>query len=247
MLMRLVPSRYLPDWMRRDHPLVQRQLRKPLLVGMNQVMFGTTFVLLLLFGGLSLPMLYLLFSLILLIQLAAGTVGKIYDDRERRTWDLIRVAPFSRRELLLSTWAASMWQLNRTWLMPFYRLMQGIVIIGLLVFGLWLGNIPAHLSLLALVGGTLLIAIQPFVDVYFGGMVGLLAANVITGRTGAQATAIGLVLFYWTIWMALISALIFADFKDLTAVHIVTVIGVCLMLPTSLGYGAFRWAIAAMR
>jgi hypothetical protein len=247
MLMRLVPPRFLPDWMRRDHPLVQRHLGKPLLVGMNQVLFGTTFVLFLLFGGLSLPMLYLLLSLILLIQLAAGTVGKIYDERERCTWDLIRVAPFSRREVLLSTWAASMWQLNRTWLMPFYRLMQGIVIIGLIVFGLWLGNIPTHLSLLALVGGTLLIAIQPFVDVYFGGMVGLLAANVIGGRTSAQATAIGMVVFYWTIWMALISALIFADFNDLTAAQIVSVIGVCLLLPAGLGFGAFRWAVAAMR
>jgi len=55
------------------------------------------------------------------------------------------------------------------------------------------------------------------------------------------------VLFYWTIWMAIISALMFSDFNGLTAAHLVTVIGVCLLLPASLGYGAFRWAVAAMR
>ncbi len=238
MLMRAFSPRWLPNWMRRDHPIVQRHLRKPLLGGINQVIFGTTFVLFLLFGGLSLPMMYFLFSLIVLVQLAAGTVGKIHDERERRTWDLIRVAPFSRREVLLSTWAASLWQLNRTWLMPFYRLMQGIIIIGLMVFGLWLGNIPERLSLDVLVGGTLLIALQPFVDMYFGGM---------AGRTNAQAAAIGLVLLYWGMWIALTSALVFADFNHLTTLHIVTIIGLCLLLPVTLGYGAFRLAQAVMR
>jgi hypothetical protein len=246
MVMRFLSPRRLPNWMHRDHPIVQRHLRKPLLGGINQVIFGTTFVLFLLFGGLSLPMMYFLFSLIVLIQLAAGTVGKIHDERERHTWDLIRVAPFSRREVLLSTWAASLWQLNHTWLMPFYRLMQGIIIIGLMVFGLWLGNIPERLSLVVLVGGTLLIALQPFADMYFGGMVGLLSANLIAGRSSAQAAAIGMVLFYWGIWIALTSALVFADFSELTILHIIVLIGLCLLLPMTLGYGAFRLAQVVM-
>jgi hypothetical protein len=247
MLIRFLPPRWLPNWMRRDHPIVQRHLRKPLLGGINQVIFGTTFVLFLLFGGLSLPMMYFLFSLIVLVQLAAGTVGKIHDERERRTWDLLCVAPFARREVLLSTWAASLWQLNRTWLMLFYRLMQGIIIIGLMVFGLWLGNIPERLSLTVLVGGTLLIAVQPFVDMYFGGMVGLLTANLIAGRGSAQAAAIGMVLLYWGLWIVLTSALVLADFNDLTVLHIATVISLCLLLPVTLGYGAFRLAQEVMR
>jgi hypothetical protein len=233
--------------MRRDHPLVLRHLRKPLLPGVNQIIFGTTFVLFLMFGGLSLPALYLLFSLLVLIQLAAGTVGKIYDERERFTWDLIRVTPYSRREVLLGTWAAGMWQLNHTWLMPFYRLMQGIVIVGLIVFGLWFGNIPAHLALPMLVGGTLLIALQPMVDMYFGGMVGVLAANLLKERSGAQAAAIVTVLVYWGMWIALTSALILSDLDALTTLHLGGVVVLCLLLPVALGYGAFRLAIAVMR
>jgi|FLYN01.1.fsa_nt_gi hypothetical protein len=247
MLMRLLPSRYFPHWLRQEHPIVQRHLRKPLVDGINQILFGTTSVLFLLFGGLSLPMLYLLFSLIVLIQLAAGTVGKIHDERERCTWDLIRVAPFSRRELLLSTWAASLWQLNRTWLMPFYRLMQGIVIVGLMVFGLWLGNIPPHLSPMVLVSATLLIALQPSVDMYFGGMIGLLAANMYHGRAGAQAIAVGVVLLYWGVWIALTGALFLSDLNQLTALHVGLVVGICLLLPSILGYSALRVAEVTMK
>jgi hypothetical protein len=232
--------------MHRDHPIVRRHLRKPLLGGLNQLIFGATFVLFLLFGGLSLPMMYFLFSLIVLVQLAAGTAGKIHDEREHCTWDLIRVTPLAHREVLLSTWAASLWQLNRTWLMPFYRLMQGVIVIGLIVFGLWLGNIPERLSLAVLLGGTLLIALQPFADMYFGGMVGLFTANLVAARSGAQAAAIGLVLLYWGIWIALTSVLVFADFNDLTALHIFAVIALCLLLPMTLGYGAFRLAQAIM-
>ncbi len=247
MPLRLIPAKYLPVWMRRDHPLVQRHLRKPLSRSMNQVLFGTTFVLFLLFGGLSLPALYLLLSVIVLVQLAAGTVGKIHDERERFTWDLIRATPYSRREVLLGMWAAGMWQINHTWLMPFYRLMQGIVIIGLMVFGLWFGNIPAQLALPLLVGGTMLIALQPIVDMYFGGMIGLLAANVMKARIGAQGAAVAIVLLYWSMWIALTSALVLSDFNDLTSLHLAGVVGLCLLLPLTLGYGAFRLAEAVMR
>jgi len=233
--------------MRRDHPIVQRNLRKPLMQNINPVIFGTTFVLFLLFGGLGLPLLYLLFSLVVLVQLAAGTVGKIYDERERFTWDLIRVAPFSRRAVLLCTWAAGLWQMNSTWLMPFYRVTQGMVIVGMLVLGLWLGHIPAHLSLAFLVGSTLLITLQPIVDTYFGGMVGLLAANVVRERMGAQLAAMTVVMLYWGTWIALISVLVFSDLNDLTSLHLGAIFGFCLLLPLTLGYGALRLAEMTMR
>jgi len=247
MLKRLISPEWLPSWMHRDHPLVQRHLRKPLVAGLNQLVFGTTFGLFLLFGGLSLPMLYLTFSLIVLVQLAAGTAGKIYDEREHSTWDLIRVAPYSRREVLMSTWAAGFWQLHRTWVVPFYRLLQGVVIVGLMVFGLWLGDIPQNLSIALIVGGTLLIALQPFVDMYFGGMVGLLAANLIPGRMSAQVTAASVVLIYWGAWIALVLAIFFSDLHILTLEQIALVVGFPLLLPVLAGYMAFRLAEAVMR
>jgi hypothetical protein len=244
--MRLFPSRWLPLWLRNDHPIVRRHLRKPLLGGLNQMIFGGTFSLFLLFGGLSLPMMYLLFSLIVLVQLAAGTAGKIYDERERHTWDLIRAAPFSRREVLLCTWAAGIWQIDRTWVMPFYRLLQAIVVVGLLVFGL-MGDIPAHLSLPLLAGGTLLITLQPLVDMYFGGMVGLLTANVIQGRAIAQAAAVCVTLVYWGAWIALSAAVVFSDLTQLTLAQVFLVVSFPLLLPTIVGYAAFRVAVATTR
>lgn len=247
MLLRFLSPRWLPVWMRRDHPIVQRYIRQPFTQNINPVIFGTTFVLFVLFGGLGLPLLYLLFSLVMLVQLAVGTVGKIYDERERFTWDLIRVTPFSRREMLLCTWAASVWQMNSTWLMPFYRVTQGMVIVGLLVLGLWLGHIPAHLSLAFLVGSTLLITLQPVVDIYFGGMVGLLAANVVRERMGAQMAAITAVMLYWGMWIALVSALVFSDLNDLTSLHLGAIFGLCLLLPLTLGYGALRLAEMTIR
>jgi hypothetical protein len=247
MVMRLFPSRWLPFWLRNDHPIVRRHLRKPLLGGLNQMIFGSTFGLFLLFGGLSLPMMYLLFSLIVLVQLASGTAGKIYDERERHTWDLIRAAPFTRREVLLSTWAAGIWQIDRTWLMPFYRLLQAIVVVGLLVFGLWLGDIPGHLYLPLLVSGTLLIVLQPLVDMYFGGMIGLLMANLVQGRAIAQAAAACVTLVYWVSWIALSFVVVFSDLTQLTIAQVFLVVSFPLLLPMILGYVAFRVAVAATR
>src|SRR5262249_10166493 len=132
---------WIPASLRLRHPLVQHHLRKPVQPYFRFVVLIGSGLLFMLFGGLSLPMLYLFLSLLIFIQLAAGTAERIYRSQEVCTWDLIRVAPFSRRDVLLSTWAAGVWQLNRIWIVSVYWVLHGLVILGVMIFGLWFGEI----------------------------------------------------------------------------------------------------------
>ncbi len=236
----------LPMWLRQGNPLVQHHLRQPALRYFRNLMFGSSIGLFALFGGLSLPMLYLLLSLVILLQLAAGTAERVYRAQEVHTWDLMRVAPFSRREVLLSTWAAGIWQLNRTWTVPLYWVLHGLVIMGVMVFGLWLGEIPMRQAGLVLLGGTLLIALQPFIAMYFSGMIGLLCASLFGDRIMSLAIAGLVVLFYWAFWIGGILLLAAADLDEIEAVQIVGIISLPLLIPLGAGYIAQRVAEAKL-
>jgi hypothetical protein len=226
----------IPTWLRQGNPLVQHHLRQPALRHFRHLMFGSSIGLFALFGGLSLPMLYLLLSLVILIQLAAGTAERVYRAQEVHTWDLMRVAPFSRREVLLSTWAAGIWQLNRTWTVPLYWVLHGLVILGVMVFGLWLGEIPMRQAGLVLLGGTLLIALQPFIAMYFSGMIGLLCASLFGDKIISLATAGLVVLCYWAFWIGGILLLAASDLDQIEAAQIVGIISLPLLIPLVVGY-----------
>src|SRR6266496_5537235 len=176
-------ANWIPFSLRLGHPLVQHHLRQPVHPYFRFLILIGSGILFLLFGSLSLPILYLFLSLLIFIQLAAGTAERVYHTQQLRIWDLIRVAPVARRDILLSIWAAGVWQLNRIWIVSVYWVLHGLVILGVIIFGLWFGEIPPGHALLVIVSGTLLIALQPLVEIYFSGMVGLLCASLIDDRT----------------------------------------------------------------
>lgn len=233
---------WLPAALRQGHPLVQHHLRQPALRHFRNLMFGSSIGLFALFGGLSLPMLYLLLSLVILMQLAMGTAERIYKAQEVHTWDLMRVAPFSRREVLLSIWAAGVWQLNRTWTVPLYWVLHGLVILGVMIFGLWLGEIPMQQAGLVLLGGTLLIALQPFIEMYFSGMIGLLCASLFGDRILSLAAAGLVVLCYWSLWIGGLVLLALSDLEQIETGQVVGIISLPLLLPLAIGYFAQRVA-----
>ena len=233
---------WIPSPLRLGHPLVQHHLRQPVQPYFRYLILIVSGIMFLLFGGLSLPMLYLFLSLLIFIQLAAGTAERVHRAQEIRTWDLIRVAPFSRRDVLLSTWAAGVWQLNRIWIVSVYWILHGLVILGVIIFGLWFGEIPSNHALLVIVSGTLLIALQPLVEIYFSGMVGLLCASLFDDRTLSLASAGFCALCYWGIWIAGILILSAADLKLLTPTQMGALLSLPLLLPLLVGYGAQRFA-----
>ncbi len=227
---------------RHDHPLVQHYLRRGALRHFKPLVFGCSVVLLLLLGGLGLPVLYLLLSLLILVQTATGTAERIYHTQEIRTWDLLRATPYSGRDILLSAWAAGVWQLRRTWTMPVYRLLHALVIVGALVFGLWMEEIPAAHWSLALLGATLLIAAQPAIELYFSGMIGLLCASLIADRALSLGAA-GLVMIgYWMVWLGGAALLLAADLDRITSSGVAAIFALPLLLPLLVGYAAQRIA-----
>jgi hypothetical protein len=235
-------TNWIPLSLRLGHPLVQHHLRQPVQPYFRFLILIGSGVLFLLFGGLSLPMLYLLLSLLILIQLAAGTAERVYRAQEVHTWDLIRVAPFSRRDILLSMWAAGVWQLNRIWMVSVYWVLHGFVILGVIIFGLWFGEIPSGQALLVIFSGTLFIALQPLVEIYFSGMVGLMCASLFHDRTLSLAVAGFCALCYWSIWIASILLLDAADLKQLSTTQMGALLSLPLLLPLLVGYAAQRYA-----
>lgn len=231
-----------PVWARADHPIVQRHLRKPFTNRYNYAILGVVFSLFLLFGGLSLPLMYLLFSLTVLLHISVGTADKIQSERESFTWDLVRSAPFTPGEILLSIWASSIFQLNRSWIMWIYRLLQGLLVVGLMVFSMWFGEIPSQHWLILLICGTLVIFLQPFADMYFSGMAGLLSAHLLRDRVTAQGVAIGAVVIYWLSWLGLVALILLSNMEHVTAVQVTLVLLLPLFLPMFIGYAAYRIA-----
>jgi len=238
----LFSNNWIPAALRQGHPLVQHHLRQPALRHFRHLIFGSSIGLFVIFGGLSLPMLYLLLSLVILIQLAAGTAGRIHRAQAIHTWDLIRVAPFSRRDVLLSTWAAGVWQLTRTWTIPLYWLLHGFVILAVMVFGLWMGEIQVGQAGIIMFGGTLLIALQPFTQMYFSGMIGLLCASLFSDRQLALVAAGLVVLCYWALSLGGVLLLAAADLEQLGTGQLAGALSLPLLLPLVIGYSAQRVA-----
>jgi hypothetical protein len=239
---------WTPAWARASHPITQRHLRQPFTTRYNYGILAVVLGLFLLLGGLSLPLMYLLFSLAVLLHISVGTVDKIQTERERFTWDLVRSAPFSPGEILLSIWASNIHQLNRTWIMWIYRVLQGLLVIGLMVFGMWFGEIPTEHWLVVLICGTLVIVLQPFADMYFSGMIALVCIHVIRDRTLAQGVAVGVVLVYWLLWLGAALVMLASGMEQLNAVQVATLFFVLpLALPTIVGYIAYRIAHKLMR
>jgi hypothetical protein len=198
---KLLLKDWTPAYLRQGHPLVQRYLQG---AGMNlykPFIFGSSLILLLLFGGFGLPMLYFLLSLVLLVHLAAGTAYRIHHAREAGQWDLIRATPLSRREVLLSTWAAGVWQLRATWLLPLYRLLQAMILIGVLVLRLWVTEVPTNQATVLVLAVAVLIALKPSLDLYFSGMVGLMCAQLLPRSALAALFAGAAALLYWSAWL----------------------------------------------
>ena len=235
-----IDMQWRPAWSRRDHPLVRPYLRKPLALRFGVFIVLSAVLLFLLFGSLSLPMLYFLFSFVVLLHIAVNTGDKIHVAREAFTWDLLHLTPFSRREVLLSLWAASLWQISLTWIMLFYRLLHGVVMVGVIVFSLILTEIPVGQWFLILLGGTLVLIFQPFADMFYSGMVGLFSAKLTHDRITAQGMAVGGVIVYWLAWLGLTGVIVLSVTGTLSLEQILLLLLIPLALPLSLGYLTFR-------
>lgn len=225
-----------PAWTRRDHPVVRQYLRRPPALRFGFLIVFSAVMLFLMFGGLSLPMLYFLFSLIVLLHIAINTGDKIHLAREGFTWDLLRSTPFTQREVLLSLWAASFWQINRTWIMFFYRVLHGVLVIGVIVYSLLFADIPLTHWFLVLFTGTLVITVQPFADMYYSGMVGLLSASLTHDRMTGQGLAVGGVLVYWVLWLTLSGLVLWSSTGNLELIHVLLLLTIPLILPLMIGY-----------
>jgi hypothetical protein len=235
-------NQWLPSWTRRDHPIVRWHLHNPALRGMNTIIFGSSVILFLVFGGLSLPMLYFLMSLLILLYLAVGTTRKIQYQQDNANWELILSTPLPRADILLGTWTAGIWQINRTWLMALYRLMQALVVIGVLVFGLWFAEIQIQQWLVMLLMGTLVILVQPYAEMYLGGMIGLWSAHFIRDRMIAQGFSIIAVLFYWLLEITATLALLVYDLQTMTLWRVALALFIPVLMPLLLGFSAFQMA-----
>ncbi len=235
-------KRTLPATLRQEHPLVRYYLRKSDSQKLKHVIFGSSIGLFLMFGGLSLPMLYLLLSLVILLQLAVSTVSKIHHQQTAGNWDLIRAAPFSQREILLSAWGAGVHQLRQTWTLLLYQALHGLIIIGGMVFLLASGELPVAYWPLILLGCTALIAFRPLVEMYFSGMVGLLCAGLTRDHVLALTTAVIAIFCYWLLVMGGALLVISADLKIVNAPLILAFLSAILFLPLCFGYAAQRLA-----
>jgi hypothetical protein len=232
----------LPLYLRRDHPLVALHLRYTAVRSLKTVVFGSSIGLFLAFGGLSLPMLYFLLSLIIVIQLSAGTAYTIRRAQTAGMWDLICTAPFSGRELLLSAWGAGLCQVRQSWMMPIYRLLHGLVIIAAVVTLIWTAELTPTPAFILVIGGTLLIALQPYADMYLSGMAGLLCASAIRDRAWAIMVAGLVTLLYWSGWVGAVLLVIVARPEKITAGQIAFGVSLPLLIPVCLGYLAQRIA-----
>lgn len=238
MLKPILSRNWLPAALRRDHPLTRYHLRKPPPAYVKQVLFGSSLGLFLLFGGLSLPMLYFLCSLVVLLQLATGTTQKYHQTRADGISDLVSLTLLPQRDILLSTWASGIWQLRQTWLMPLYRVSHGVLLIGVLIFTIVLGEVPSDKALLILVGVTLLIAIQPYVEMYFSGMIGLLCATRIRDRYTALTAATLITIVYWALWIAGALLVAVSGIRNLANTQILLIFTVPIVVPIIIGYVA---------
>lgn len=232
----------LPLILRPEHPLVGYYLRNSNSQKLKHVIFGSSIGLFLLFGGLSLPMLYLLLSLIILLQLAAGSVSKIHHQQKAGNWDLIRAAPFSQREILLSIWGAGIQQIRQTRTLMLYQSLHGLVIVGGLVFLLASGEITSEYWPFILFGCTMLIAFRPFTEMYFSSMIGLVCAGLTRDHVLALTTAVVTIMGYWVLVLGGALLIFLGDLETTPAPLIMAFLAATLLIPLGLGYMAQRLA-----
>ncbi len=246
MIERLIPTRWLPAWMRRAHPLVRFHLARRQNNRLRYAVFGSAVGLFLFFGSLSLPLLFLFLWLAILVQQTTLAAGRVHETRDRRTWELLLATPMPRPDLLLATWAGNYWQLNRSWVMHIYRLLQGLAVIGVMVYSLWLAEFPVQHAALLLLAGLAAILLQPLVESYFGGMVGLACAGWLGQPVGALGAAILTVLLYWSACVGLIVLLLFANTGGIGLGQALAVLVLPQIVPLALGYAAFRLALRVL-
>lgn len=230
----------------REHPLVQFQMRKVSSQALQPVIFGSSVGLLVLFGGLGLPILYLLLSLSIGLQLVISTGDRIYSARSTHTWDLICTAPFSNHEMLIAIWSATLWRLKSTWTLFLFRLLHSLIIIGAMVFTLSFGDIPPERGLALVVGGTLLLAFQPFAVLYFSGMVSLLWTSLASDRVfGIMAASISM-LICWLVWTGALLLAATSGVKEFSIPVLMTLLIVPVLFPLGAGWAAGRVAARLM-
>ncbi|MAS37874.1 MAG: hypothetical protein CL610_28015 [Anaerolineaceae bacterium] len=236
-----------PRWLRSGHPIVRRYVRQPMPAYLQALLFAMMISVFLMLGGLSIPVLYCLFSLAVLVQVAVSSANKVYQARRSSTWDLVRIAPFSSRELLLSLWTASVRQLSRTWFMMVYRLLHAMTIIGVIVYTLLFTNTHPQQALLILLTGTAMIVVQPFAEMFFCGMVGLAGANRLRDQHNGQGFVVGVVVLYWLGYVGGVLALLMAQQMNLSGEQLVAIFVTPLILPALFGSVALRIAETALR
>lgn len=226
----------------RTHPIIRRYLRHQILNRFYYLVLLMAVGLFLLLGGLSVPVLYCLFSLIVLLHISVSTTDKIYTERESFTWELMRVTPLTSRELLLSLWAASVWQLNRTWMMIAYRVSHAMIVVGLIVFSLLFADLPTEHWLPVLVSGTLVIVLQPYCEMYFSGMIAIAGASRLQERSSALGLAITATTTYWLIYIGLVLGMFVVYGFELTAPQLLLIFFLPTFVPVILGFFALRLA-----
>lgn len=247
-MLKLVFARtWLPAALQKTYPLTRYYLRKPPSLHIKQVVFGSSLGLFLLFGGLSLPMLYFLFSLIVLLQLATSSTHKMHQARVDGLWDLLNLSSLRPGDILLSTWAAGVWQIRQSWLMLVYRLSHALLLIGVLIFALVFSDIQPQKGMALVLATTLLIALQPYTEMYFSGMIGLLCAAVLRDRLISIAAAGAVVLLYWTVWIAGALMVAFVGLKNLPTPLLMVIFALPLIVPAAIGYLAQQISLRHFR
>lgn len=209
-------------------------------------MLGATAAgLLALFGGFGLPLLFGLCWLTLLVWQAASLAGRIRRAHTHGMWDLLLAAPFSRRELLLSTWAGSFWELYPGRLVMLYRLLQALAVTAIIVVGALLPAFPLHYGPLVVLAGVVAILAQPAAELYLSGMAGLWCGVALRGHTGALALAVGAMVLYWAAVLGGV-LLLFTDPESLGLAHILAALLLPTLAPLALGAGALHAAERAL-
>lgn len=246
-MIRYFAPAWLPHWMQSTHPIVRHYRSRPGIMWLRQIMFAGVIILFFLLGGLSLPVLYFAFSLMTITYNAASTAHKLHNARQQHTWDLLRVTPISRRELLLSTWAGTVWQLQDTWMLPFYLVLQVLAVLGVVVYGLWFDVIPLTYWAWWVTGGLLVILLQPLADMFYGGMIGVLSAGITRDRSSAQGLALCAAFMYWAAWFIFSMSLLTNSWQwGISGVQLSLLLGIPLVIPLIFGGLAFQLACAVL-
>lgn len=223
-------SGLLPRWARRDHPIVSRELaalpvflgrrgrlrNKSLVMGLAALSFVPWSCLC---GGVLWPLLLVPLSWLPLIW-AAPVINR---EVEARTWDDLRLTPYSVREIVLAKLCAVVYRLSPLLVFVLVGQLASGVLLGLgwtVFFGsttiyvngtvvqqpaLFSGGLSALLGVLVLAG--ILLLLIPFVSLaeFLGNVaIGGLASSLTTSRPLAYISAFVLRLLFSVVTLALL-------------------------------------------